>query len=178
MRLRNRVAWLGIAAWWIAAGQPERSTASWNSSASALLSSRWRIWVATAVSTAAVCAGAPRRPSPDRHRSSTHPGGWALREHHIPMRTLLVDPPLAAGTIELSEEAAHHGRSVRRLRVGEELRIADGAGHAARAVVRAGRRTLTVETIGEIERLPPDRAAELTVACAVPKGDRFADLVR
>src|SRR3954471_8148644 len=164
MRLRNRVAWLGIAAWWIAAGQAKRSTASWNSSASALLSSRCRIWVATAVSTPAVSAAAAQRPSRERHRSSTHPGGSAWREHHIPMRTLLVDPPLAAGTIELTEEEAHHGRSVLRLRVGDEVRIADGAGRAARAVVRADRRTLTVETVGEIERLPPDRAADLTIA--------------
>ncbi|MBA3846466.1 MAG: 16S rRNA (uracil(1498)-N(3))-methyltransferase [Planctomycetes bacterium] len=94
------------------------------------------------------------------------------------MRTLLVPAPLAPGPIDLSEEEAYHGRSVLRLRVGDEVRIADGAGRAGLAVVRADRRTLTVETIGPIEQLAPDPAAHLTVACAPPKGDRFADLVR
>ncbi len=96
----------------------------------------------------------------------------------VSLRTLLVSPPLRLGTLVIEGDEAHHGRVVLRLRTGETVRLADGEGTAAKAVVTGvGREALEVE-VELIEPVPPTAAELLTVACAVPKGDRFADLVR
>jgi 16S rRNA (uracil1498-N3)-methyltransferase len=93
------------------------------------------------------------------------------------VRTLLLPAPLCSGDVEVAGDEAVHGLRVLRLRPGEALRIADGAGHAADAVVTTADRRLFVH-LGPVEDLPPDRLADLTVAVAPPKGDRWTDLVR
>ena len=94
------------------------------------------------------------------------------------VRTLLVPPPLIAGAVVITGDEAHHGRSVLRLRPGDAVRLADGAGASAPGrvvVVDRDRLTVAVEAVAHVA---PARATLLTVACAVPKGDRFGDLVR
>ncbi len=94
------------------------------------------------------------------------------------MRTLLVPAPLVPGPVILSGEEARHGAAVLRLRPGDAMRLADGAGHAAVGTVsRVGRDTLEVVVSG-VENLPLDPAELLTVVVAAPKGERLADLVR
>jgi len=96
----------------------------------------------------------------------------------VNLRTLLLPAPLSRGTAIVEGDEAHHGRVVLRLRAGEDIRVADGEGHAAPAVVTGvGRTALEIE-VAEPETLPASTAELLTVAFAVPKGDRFADLVR
>lgn len=94
------------------------------------------------------------------------------------MRSLLVPAPLSIGEIQLDGDEARHGLTVLRLRAGDEVRLADGAGRAGRATVVAieGRRLRL--NLDAVETLTPDPARHLTVAMAVPKGDRFADAVR
>ncbi len=95
------------------------------------------------------------------------------------LRTLLVSPPLRPGTLVIDGDEAHHARVVLRLRPGDgNVRVADGDGQAAPAVVTGvGREALEVE-VAAVSTLPDPPAAELTIACALPKGDRLADLVR
>ncbi|WP_431727638.1 16S rRNA (uracil(1498)-N(3))-methyltransferase [Verrucosispora sp. TAA-831] len=65
----------------------------------------------------------------------------------------------------------HHAATVQRLRVGEELLLADGRGGTAEAVVTAvGRGTLdlTVTTRGSVDAANP----RLVVVQGIPKGDR------
>ena len=94
------------------------------------------------------------------------------------MRTLLVQAPVQTGEAEVDGDEAHHARAVLRLKVGDEVRVADGAGRAGVAVVSGiGREALCLE-VTAVEELVPDRAALITVAVAAPKGDRLADLVR
>ncbi|MBA2479812.1 MAG: 16S rRNA (uracil(1498)-N(3))-methyltransferase [Planctomycetes bacterium] len=94
------------------------------------------------------------------------------------LRTLLLPGPLKSGTVIVEGDEAHHGRVVLRLRPGEDIRVADGAGWCASAVVTGvGREALEIE-VSAIEAVPEGPAALLGVVCAVPKGDRFADLVR
>jgi 16S rRNA (uracil1498-N3)-methyltransferase len=94
------------------------------------------------------------------------------------MRTLLVQAPVRTGEAVVEGDEAHHARAVLRLKVGDEVRVADGAGRAGVAVVSGiGREALCLE-VTAIEELLPDRAALITVAVAAPKGDRLADLVR
>ncbi len=94
------------------------------------------------------------------------------------MRTLLVQAPVQTGEAVVDGDEAHHARAVLRLKVGDEVRVADGAGRAGLAVVAGiGREALCLE-VTAVEELAPDRAGLITVAVAAPKGDRLADLVR
>jgi 16S rRNA (uracil1498-N3)-methyltransferase len=94
------------------------------------------------------------------------------------MRTLLVTAPLSRGEIVVADEEAHHGLRVLRLRLGDRIRLADGAGRCGSgAVIALDRQSLRVD-VDEMETLDDGPAALLTVACAAPKGDRFDDLVR
>ncbi len=94
------------------------------------------------------------------------------------MRTLLVPAPLRIGEVHLDGDEARHGTTVLRLRAGDEVRLADGAGRAGRATVVAIQgRGLRLQ-LDAVETLQPDAAHQLTVAMAVPKGDRFTDAVR
>jgi 16S rRNA (uracil1498-N3)-methyltransferase len=76
--------------------------------------------------------------------------------------------PLAAGvTVTLGEGAAHHAR-VRRLEVGERVRLTDGAGTIAEGtIVRIARRHVAVET-----EVVETREAPLPVHLLVPVADR------
>jgi 16S rRNA (uracil1498-N3)-methyltransferase len=94
------------------------------------------------------------------------------------MRTLLVAPPLAAGLVMVDGDEAHHGRSVLRLKPGDELRLADGAGLAGVGTVHAVERHAILVQIPKVEVVPDSPASQLTVALAPPKGDRLADVVR
>jgi 16S rRNA (uracil1498-N3)-methyltransferase len=93
------------------------------------------------------------------------------------VRTLLAPAPLAAGALTLDADEAHHAKRVLRLRPGDRVRLADGAGCCAEASVVAiePAMSLRVETV---QRLPAERCRDLTVAVSPPKGDRWTDLVR
>ena len=94
------------------------------------------------------------------------------------LRTLLVTPPLHPGTLVIDGDEAHHARVVLRLRPGDDIRVADGDGQIAAAVVTGvGREALEVE-VAAVSTMPDPPSAMITVACALPKGDRLADLVR
>lgn len=91
----------------------------------------------------------------------------SLPVHLVP--TLAGVGPGAEVVVEGDE--AHHAVAVRRLRVGEQLVLTDGAGTSVRAVVAStGKRTLTavVEEVDAAERPDP----EVVVVQAIPKGDR------
>ncbi len=93
------------------------------------------------------------------------------------MRTLLAPAPLATGELTLDDDEAHHGLRVLRLQAGETLRLADGAGGSAEAeVVEVSKRL--VLRVGPVAAAPAERCADLAVAVAPPKGDRWTDLVR
>jgi 16S rRNA (uracil1498-N3)-methyltransferase len=93
------------------------------------------------------------------------------------VRTLLAPAPLATGELILDDDEAHHGLRVLRVKAGETLRLADGAGGSAEAeVVEASKRL--VLRVGPVAIAPAERCADLCVAVAPPKGDRWTDLVR
>ncbi|QHC02246.1 16S rRNA (uracil(1498)-N(3))-methyltransferase [Epidermidibacterium keratini] len=80
-------------------------------------------------------------------------------------------PLPSSDSFELDGDEGHHAARVRRVRVGERLRIADGAGTFADCVVTSvGPRSLVVdvESRGSAQRRTPS----LTVAQALPKADR------
>jgi 16S rRNA (uracil1498-N3)-methyltransferase len=87
--------------------------------------------------------------------------------------------PLRArdGRIRLEGDESRHLSRVRRLGPGAEVEVFDGQGWAARAAVTAvGKAWVDLSVLGELHS---DRAAacRLTLATAVPKGERFDWLV-
>ncbi len=83
----------------------------------------------------------------------------------------LVDALPAEDTFVLDGPEGHHAANVARLRVGERLRLGDGAGWIASAVVGSvGRGTLTLSICdrGYVEPSSP----RIVVAQGIPKGDR------
>ncbi len=86
--------------------------------------------------------------------------------------------PLGAGRVRVDGDEAHHGRAVLRLAVGDAVAVADGDGRRADAnVVTIDRHAITVD-VDTVETVVDGPAALITIAVAVPKGDRFTDLVR
>ena len=94
------------------------------------------------------------------------------------MRTVLVPPPLVAGPFRLEGEEAHHARTVLRLESGDRVRLADGAGWRAEAVIMAVARHHLELVVDPPQPVPEPAAAVLTVALAPPKGDRLGDCIR
>ena len=73
--------------------------------------------------------------------------------------------------VEVTGDEAHHAVAVRRLRVGEEVVLTDGAGRrVVGSVASTGKRvfTVTVTSAESVERPTPS----FTVVQALPKGDR------
>lgn len=78
----------------------------------------------------------------------------------------------AGGTVALDGPEGRHAVSVRRLRVGEEVVLTDGAGRGVSGAVVAveGKDRLTVQ-VAEV-REEPAAQPRITVVQALPKGDR------
>jgi 16S rRNA (uracil1498-N3)-methyltransferase len=73
--------------------------------------------------------------------------------------------------VTVEGDEAHHAVAVRRLRVGEQVVLTDGAGVAVQGSVGStGKRvfTLTVESVSAVEPASP----EIVVVQAIPKGER------
>ena len=77
----------------------------------------------------------------------------------------------AGGTVTVEGDEAHHAVAVRRLRVGEQVVLTDGAGARVVAEVSAtGKRTFDAVVVSREDLGRPD--PELVVVQALPKGDR------
>ncbi len=75
------------------------------------------------------------------------------------------------GVVRLEGDEAHHAVAVRRMRVGEQVVLTDGAGGCAvGAVSGTGKRLLEV-TVTSVSR-DPEPSPSLVVVQALPKGDR------
>jgi 16S rRNA (uracil1498-N3)-methyltransferase len=91
------------------------------------------------------------------------------------MRRLHV-PQLSVGEIDLAQREAHHARDVLRLGVADEVEVFDDAGRTARGVVQkadASGVLVRIDLIADANRA----TVQMTVASAVPKGDRADWLV-
>lgn len=93
------------------------------------------------------------------------------------MPPLFYCPTLAsAGTIELPEAEAHHLAHVLRLKAGDAVELFNGNGLVGQGVVeKVGKRTVACDVTSVAHESPP--TPEITLATAVPKGERFDWLV-
>ena len=79
----------------------------------------------------------------------------------------------AAGDLTLSEREAHHARDVLRLGTGDVVELFDDAGATARGtIVSSATAGVVVRVEAPSAATAGDVAVRLTVAAAVPKGDR------
>ena len=90
----------------------------------------------------------------------------------LPVHLVAALDGVAVGSdVEVTGDEAHHAVAVRRLRVGEEVVLTDGAGRrVVGSVASAGKRVFTVRVTSSelVERPTP----AVTVIQALPKGDR------
>jgi 16S rRNA (uracil1498-N3)-methyltransferase len=91
------------------------------------------------------------------------------------MRRLHVSQ-LSVGEIALPEREAHHARDVLRLVAGDEVELFDDAGKTARGIVKIADASGFVVEVNSIND-PARSRVKITVASAVPKGDRADWLV-
>lgn len=80
-------------------------------------------------------------------------------------------------TIKLIDNQAHHAINVMRLKVGAEVTIFDGAGAEFSGVVESLSRKEVDVAIGDVRLICREPSCQITVACAIPKGDRQRWLV-
>lgn len=84
-------------------------------------------------------------------------------------------PPAGADAM-LSADESRHAAVARRLRAGDKVRVFDGNGIVATAIVAGdARRELKVTIAERVQVAAP--AVNVHLACAVPKGDRMATLL-
>ena len=90
----------------------------------------------------------------------------------LPVHVVPTLAGVAAGsTVEVTGDEAHHAVAVRRLRVGEVVRLTDGAGSSVTGtVLTTDKRRFEVEVTDLVSTAPSEPA--LVVVQALPKGDR------
>lgn len=91
----------------------------------------------------------------------------SLPVHLVPS----LDGVVVGSTVEVTGDEAHHAVAVRRLQVGEQVVLTDGAGASTTCeVASTGKRvfTATVRSRSDVERAEPS----ITVVQALPKGER------
>lgn len=94
------------------------------------------------------------------------------------MRTLFARSPLTAGVAELEPEEARHGRTVLRLKIGDRVRLIDGAGAVAEATVEQVTRDQLRCRVGAVAQHPAGHLDGVRLVVAPPKGSRWEDMVR
>lgn len=77
----------------------------------------------------------------------------------------------AGGSVELDGDEARHAVVVRRIRVGEQVALTDGAGATAVCTVAAMSKSSLTASVLEIASAPRE-APRIVVVQAIPKGDR------
>lgn len=85
--------------------------------------------------------------------------------------------PLKTGRLRLDGAEAHHLVHVLRISAGQNVTFFDGLGTEARAEVTAITEGGVELNVGELQSADTESTVDLTLAAAVPKGDRFDWLI-
>lgn len=94
-----------------------------------------------------------------------------MRSHRLHL------PKIEAGTIVIHGSPAHYLGVVRRASVGDEVEVFDGKGSSAIATVSDAQREALTLDVGKVTTQPFEGIA-ITLATALLKGDKLADVVR
>jgi 16S rRNA (uracil1498-N3)-methyltransferase len=88
-----------------------------------------------------------------------------------------VDSLGAAGTVSIDDDTHHHLRKVLRLRDGDTVGVTDGAGRWCLATVVVAGTELRLEPVSPLV-VEPARSTPITIAAAIPKGERLDWMVQ
>ncbi len=80
-------------------------------------------------------------------------------------------------SVQLSSEDARHAHSVLRLRVGDRVKLFDGRGMEASAVIDSNGKSNVSVSVSRLEEVSRDLAGNLELIVSLPKGDRQKQLV-
>jgi 16S rRNA (uracil1498-N3)-methyltransferase len=97
---------------------------------------------------------------------------WNGLGHNVGMIRRVHLPSLTAGSIALPATEAHHIRDVLRLTVGATIELFDDAGNVATGIIKHVNPANVVVDVETITAAGVKASVLLTVASAVPKGDR------
>lgn len=95
----------------------------------------------------------------------------------IRMERVYSPDPIVDGRLTLTGPEAHHLSRVRRASAGDAVEVFDGRGHAAVGRVESTAKDRAVLAIDGPSAGRPEPSATLTLATAVPKGERFDWLI-
>ena len=85
--------------------------------------------------------------------------------------------PIGGGSLSLPPAESHHAATVMRVRCGDRLTLFDGQGHEAEAtIVSVSKREVRLTAEPAVYR-PRENRRAVTLAVAMPKGDRARELV-
>ncbi len=79
---------------------------------------------------------------------------------------------LTIGRVILSEEEAHHARTVLRISAGDAVELFDGAGGVAKGVVAGVSRSEVAVEVAQVSQVPFAGRVQLTLATALPRKQR------
>lgn len=85
--------------------------------------------------------------------------------------------PVADGAVTLSDDQAHHLARVMRAKPGDQIVLFDGCGNEYRGTVSEVSKKNVSVAIDSTQKFEDPNRPEITVACALPKGDRQKFLV-
>lgn len=88
-----------------------------------------------------------------------------------------VDGQLKSGNLACTGAEFHHMIRVTRHRIGDTVRLFDGTGREADAMIEAVSRHAVNLKVASIERIPEDPGPHLVLVAAMPKGSRGTTLV-
>jgi len=92
------------------------------------------------------------------------------------MHRFFIDEITGDKAVITAKDQLHHLKNVLRFKVGDEISLADGAGNDYTGVITAmGKKQAEVKVT--LKKSAREAAVKLTVACAIPKGSRFDDIV-
>lgn len=103
---------------------------------------------------------------------------YRMLQRQLPMVHRFFVPELpTASEFELPPNEAHHAGNVLRLRPGSEIEIFDGRGGVQRATIQAQRRQQVICSVACKPLCTARPPGQLTLAVALPKGDRQKVLI-
>jgi 16S rRNA (uracil1498-N3)-methyltransferase len=96
---------------------------------------------------------------------------------HAQLRRFFVQSPVSIGPVEIGGSEAHHIVNVNRIRVGEQLVLFDGSGRDFVGTVQSIGASAVRILVDQMHLVDRELATEITMAVALPRGDRQKTLV-
>lgn len=92
-------------------------------------------------------------------------------------RRFFLETPIVADLVQISGSSAHHMINVIRVATGDEVVLFDGSGYEFQATIEDVRKSSLTARVNKSVSVSREISADVTIAVALPKGDRQKILV-